>query len=240
MDDTFYFLFPQCIFLFIFRGCVLTLKKIRKLQRGWKSGSAARAAPGQQGARGARAGPLTPRGLTGPRTPWAAGRARRCGRPNSLSCRPEARAARAAVLQVRPRRKARPDGAGCERASSALRTARTDPRRGATAPRCSAVRRGRGPDVRRAGGSLPWAGSGGGDTRPPRVYSKKWRLEAGQGAGPARWPSERWEVEGGMCLPHLPQDGSDTKPEGMTIRVFFAHGLVTMYLITSTTFHKEY
>lgn len=152
MDDTFYFLFPQCIFLFIFRECVLTLKKIRKLQRGWKSGSAARAAPGQQGARGARAGPLTPRGLTGPRTPWAAGRARRCGRPNSLSCRPEARAARAAVLQVRPRRKARPDGAGCERASSALRTARADPRRGATAPRCSAVRRGRGPDVRRAGG----------------------------------------------------------------------------------------
>lgn len=155
MDDTFYFLFPQCIFLFIFRECVLTLKKIRKLQRGWKSGSAARAAPGQQGARGARAGPLTPRGLTGPRTPWAAGRARRCGRPNSLSCRPEARAARAAVLQVRPRRKARPDGAGCERASSALRTARADPRRGATAPRCSAVRRGRGPDVRRAGGPCP-------------------------------------------------------------------------------------
>lgn len=130
MDDTFYFLFPQCIFLLIFREYVLTLKKIHKLQRGWKSGSAARAAPGQQGARGARAGPLTPRGLTGPRTPWAAGRARRCGRPNSLSCRPEARAARAAVLQVRPRRKARPDGAGCERASSALRTARADPRRG--------------------------------------------------------------------------------------------------------------
>lgn len=23
-----------------------------------------------------------------------------------------------------------------------------------------------------------------------------------------------------MCLPHLPQDGSDTKPEGMTIRFF--------------------